>query len=172
MRGVPSAVVAAAGGVSPSGCARPNPALEIPNLLYRYADAIDAGRFEEAAALFDHGAVVVQGQRIEGREAIASMWRRWVRLHPDNTPRTRHLVTIPLIELSDDGLTARCRSQWTLLQATDTLPLQVVATGRYDDHLALLDGRWYFSERRYAGVDLSGDMSAHLLQPVKGGKDD
>jgi hypothetical protein len=32
----------------------------------------------------------------------------------------------------------------------------------------LLDGRWYFSERRYAGVDLSGDMSAHLLQPVKG----
>jgi hypothetical protein len=116
--------------------------------------------------------VVVQGQRIEGREAIASMWRRWVRLYPDNTPRTRHLVTNPLIELSDDGLTARCRSQWTLLQATDTLPLQVVATGRYDDHLALLDGRWYFSERRYAGVDLSGDMSAHLLQPVKGGKDD
>jgi 3-phenylpropionate/cinnamic acid dioxygenase small subunit len=169
---VPSAVVAAAGGVSPSGCARPNPALEIPNLLYRYADAIDAGRFEEAAALFDHGAVVVQGQRIEGREAIASMWRRWVRLYPDNTPRTRHLVTNPLIELADDSLTARCRSQWTLLQATDALPLQVVATGRYYDCFVYLDGRWHFTERRYAGVDLSGDMSAHLLQSVKGGKDD
>ena len=168
MRGVPSAVVAAVGDVSPSGSARSNPALEIPNLLYRYADAIDAGRFEEAAALFDHGAVVVQGQRIEGRDAIAAMWRRWVRLYPDGTPRTRHLVTNPLIELSDDGFTARCRSQWTLLQATDTLPLQVVGTGRYDDHLALFDGRWYFTERRYAGVDLSGDMSAHLLQPVKG----
>jgi 3-phenylpropionate/cinnamic acid dioxygenase small subunit len=169
---VPSAVVAAAGGVSPSGCARPNPALEIPNLLYRYADAIDAGRFEEAAALFDHGAVVVQGQRIEGREAIASMWRRWVRLYPDNTPRTRHLVTNPLIELADDSLTARCRSQWTLLQATDALPLQVVATGRYYDCFVYLDGSWHFTERRYAGVDLSGDMSAHLLQSVKGGKDD
>jgi 3-phenylpropionate/cinnamic acid dioxygenase small subunit len=147
-------------------------ALDIPNLLFRYADAIDADRFEEAAALFDHGAVLVQGQRIEGRQAIAAMWRRWVRLYPDGTPRTRHLVTNPLIELSDDGLTARCRSQWTVLQATDTLPLQVVATGRYDDRLAWRDGRWHFTERHYAGVDLSGDMSAHLLQPVKGGKDD
>jgi 3-phenylpropionate/cinnamic acid dioxygenase small subunit len=170
--GVPSAAVGEAGGVSPSGSARSNPALDIPNLLYRYADAIDAGRFDEAAALFDHGAVVVQGQRIEGREAIASMWRRWVRLYPDNTPRTRHLVTNPLIELADDSLTARCRSQWTLLQATDALPLQVVATGRYYDCFVYLDGRWHFTERRYAGVDLSGDMSAHLLQSVKGGKDD
>ena len=172
MTGVPSAAVGEAGGVSPSGSARSNPALDIPNLLYRYADAIDAGRFDEAAALFDHGAVVVQGQRIEGREAIASMWRRWVRLYPDNTPRTRHLVTNPLIELADDSLTARCRTQWTLLQATDALPLQVVATGRYYDCFVYLDGRWHFTERRYAGVDLSGDMSAHLLQSVKGGKDD
>jgi len=172
VRGVPSAAVGEAGHFGASGSSRSNPALDIPNLLYRYADAIDAGRFDEAAALFDHGAVVVQGQRIEGCEAITTMWRRWVRLYPDDTPRTRHLVTNPLIELSDDGLTARCRSQWTLLQATDTLPLQVVATGRYDDRFALIDGRWHFTERRYAGVDLSGDMSAHLLQPVKGGKDD
>ena len=150
--------------MSASACA----ALEIPNLLYRYADAIDAGRFDDAAALFDQGAVLVQGQRIQGREAIAAMWRRWVRLYPDGTPRTRHLVTNPLIELSDDGLTARCRSQWTLLQAADNLPLQVVATGRYDDRFALLEGRWHFTERRYAGMDLMGDVSAHLLRNVKG----
>lgn len=152
--------------------AQAHPALEIPNLLYRYADAIDAGRFDEAASLFDHGAVLVQGRRIEGREVIAAMWRRWVRRYPDGTPRTRHLVTNPLIELSEDGLAARCRSQWTLLQATDNLPLQVVATGRYDDRFALLDGRWHFTERRYAGIDLNGDTSAHLLQPAKSGKDD
>ena len=150
--------------MSASACA----ALEIPNLLYRYADAIDAGRFDDAAALFDQGAVLVQGQRIQGREAIAAMWRRWVRLYPDGTPRTRHLVTNPQIELSDDGLTARCRSQWTLLQAADNLPLQVVATGRYDDRFALLEGRWHFTERRYAGMDLMGDVSAHLLRNVKG----
>lgn len=144
-----------------------NPALEIPNLLYRYADAIDAGRFEEAAALFDGGAVLVQGRRIEGREAIAAMWRTWVRIYSDGTPRTRHLVSNPLIELSDDGQIARCRSQWTLLQATDTLSLRVVATGRYDDRLALRDGRWHFVERRYAGIDLSRDMGAHLLKAVR-----
>lgn len=150
-----------------AGVAAPNPALEIPNLLYRYADAIDAGRFDEAAALFDGGAVRVQGQRIAGREAIAAMWRTWVRIYPDGTPRTRHLVTNPLIELADDGQTARCRSQWTLLQATDTLPLQVVATGRYDDRLALREGRWHFVERCYGGIDLSGDMGGHLLKVVQ-----
>lgn len=138
-------------------------AIEIPNLLYRYANAMDAGRFDEAAALFDHGAVVMGKQRIQGRAAIADAWRRWVRVYPDGTLRTRHLITNPIIELADDGASARCGSQWTVMQATDEFPFQVVATGRYDDSLARIDGRWCFTERIYAGIDLHGDMSAHTI---------
>ncbi|MCQ4346919.1 nuclear transport factor 2 family protein [Pseudomonas stutzeri] len=36
-------------------------ALAITNLLHRYAEAIDAGRLEEAAALFRHTRIQVQG---------------------------------------------------------------------------------------------------------------
>lgn len=146
-------------------------ALDIQNLLYRYADAIDAGRFDDAAALFDHGGVCVGGKRIEGREAIVKLWQSWIRLYADGTPRTRHLVTNPLIELADDGSSARCHSQWTLLQAVTNFPLQVVATGRYDDRFTRIAGQWWFTERTYAGVELAGDTSAHMLLPLSGNQD-
>lgn len=143
----------------------PNAAIEIPNLLYRYADAIDAGRFEEAAALFDNGVVIASGETLKGREAIISMWRQWMRLYEDGTQHTRHLVTNPLISLSSDGLSASCHSQWTALQATETFPLQIVASGRYEDRFAIIDGRWQFIERTYGPVDLVGDTSASMLAP-------
>ncbi|TAM33566.1 MAG: nuclear transport factor 2 family protein [Rhodanobacter sp.] len=142
--------------------------VEIYNLLYRYVDAIDTARFDDAAMLFDHGAVVAGGKRIEGRQAIAALWRSWVRLYPDGMPHTRHLVTNPLVELDNDGARARCHSQWTLLQATTAFPLQVVATGRYDDRFIRVDGHWHFAERIYLGVDLVGDTSAHMLLPLGG----
>ncbi len=139
-----------------------NPALDIPNLLYRYAELFDAGQFDAAARLFDHGCVVVGGRELHGAERIAAMWERLVRVHEDGTPRTRHLVSNPIIELSDDEAGANCRSQWTVLQATDALPLKVIGSGRYHDEFALIDGDWRFTRRDYAGVDFWGDTSAHL----------
>lgn len=144
------------------------PAIAIPNLLYRYADLIDAGDFAGAARLFRHGSVLAGGNRIEGEDAIAAMWRNFVKLH-DGTPRTRHLVTNPIIDLSADGQSATCRSQWTVLQAAEGLTLQPIATGRYHDRFARIDGEWVFTERSYARVDLLGDTSRHVLQPMTEG---
>lgn len=143
-----------------------NPAIDIPNLLYRYADAIDGARFDEAAALFDHGRIVAMGHEIEGAEAMIAMWRDWIKLYSCGTPRTRHLISNPIIDLSDDGQSARCRSQWTVLQSAPDFPLQVVATGRYDDRFAMIDGAWVFTERQYARTDLAGDSRAHTMQPL------
>lgn len=137
-------------------------AIAIPNLLYMYADFIDAGDFAGAARLFRHGAVVTDGQRITGENDIAALWRGWVKIYPDSTPRTRHLINNPIITLSPDDSAATCRSQWTVLQATEGFALQVIATGRYEDQFRRIDGEWQFIERRYAGVDLTGDMSAHI----------
>jgi 3-phenylpropionate/cinnamic acid dioxygenase small subunit len=139
----------------------PNPAIAIPNLLYRYAMLFDDGDFAGAAALFDHGHVVTGAHRIAGADNIVTMWRGWVRLY-DGRPRTRHITTNPIIDLADDGLSARCQSQWTVVQAAEGYPLQVVATGRYDDRLAVINGAWQFTERHYVGTDLVGDTSAHL----------
>ena len=144
-----------------------HPAIDIPNLLFRYAELLDGGDLDAAAALFDHGAIITMGERIEGREKIAGRWRQWMRLY-DGRPRTRHIMTNPIIELAKDGASATCRSQYTVLQAVDGFPLQPVITGRYRDRLAVIDGAWRFIEREYAEVDLIGDLSAHLLQPLDG----
>lgn len=139
--------------------------IAIPNLLYTYADLIDAADFAGAARLFRHGAVVAGGQRVVDDDAIIALWRDWVRLY-DGSPRTRHVITNPIISLAEDGESATCRSQWIVLQAVDGFPLQVVATGRYHDRFRRIDGEWQFVERDFAGVDLTGDVSAHLVRPL------
>ena len=142
-----------------------NPAIDIPNLLYRYAEAFDDGDFEGAARLFDHGALVTADGQVKGVAAIVAMWHQWVQLY-DGKPRTRHLTTNPIIDLADDGQSATCRSQWTVIQATAGYPLQIVASGRYHDRFALIDGAWCLTERVYAQVDFSGDTSAHTRKPL------
>lgn len=140
-------------------------ALEIPALLARYAEAFDAGDFAAAAALFDGGCVVVEGREISGAERIAAMWRSFVILHEDGTPRTRHLVTNPAITLSPDGKGADCRSQWTVLQKLPDAELKLVGTGRYEDRFEHDGQQWRFARRNYAGVDFWGDASGHLKNP-------
>jgi 3-phenylpropionate/cinnamic acid dioxygenase small subunit len=143
-----------------------NPAIDIPNLLYAYANAIDDGRFDECAALFDRGHLQAFGTKVKGREAIAGLWRNGIRLYECGTPRTRHIVTNPIITLSADGRTATCHSQWMVLQAAPSFPLQVIGTGRYDDSFAMFDGAWHFTEKSYARIDLVGDWTAHTNQPL------
>ncbi len=145
-----------------------DPAFAIPNLLYRYAMLFDDGDLAGAAALFDHGHVVTGGQRIAGADRIVAMWQSWVRLY-DGRPRTRHITTNPIIDLATDSLSARCQSQWTVIQAAMGFPLQVVATGRYDDRFAVINGVWHFTERHYVGTDLVGDTSAHLIRQLAEG---
>jgi 3-phenylpropionate/cinnamic acid dioxygenase small subunit len=142
-----------------------DPAIAIPNLLYRYAEAFDDGDFAGAAGLFSRGALVVGGQRIAGVEAIVAMWQSWVHLY-EGKPRTRHLTTNPIITIGDDGSTATCRSQWTVLQATEGYALQIVASGRYADRFALTDGEWHFTERNYGQIDLVGNTSAHMRRAL------
>ena len=114
----------------------PNPAIDIPNLLYTYAMRFDDGDFAGAAALFDKGGVMAGGYRITGREAILGMWQTWVKTY-EGKPLTRHITTNPIIALADNGLTATCQSQWTVIQSAPGFPLQIVASGRYRDELAL-----------------------------------
>ncbi len=143
----------------------PNPAIAIPNLLYTYAMRFDDGDFAGAAALFDKGCVVAGGHRIAGRDAILGMWRTWVKTY-DGKPLTRHITTNPIIDLAEDGRSATCQSQWTVIQSAPGFPLQIVATGRYRDELACDADGWHFTLREYVQTDLVGDSSAHTLQSL------
>lgn len=142
-------------------------ATEIANLLYRYAELMDAGRLEEVSRMFNGARVTLGGGRVvEGGAAMLEQWRAFVRIHPCGTPRTRHVVTNPIIEIDEAANTASCRSVYTVFQQTPDLPLQAIASGRYHDTFVREGGAWRFATRDYSMLDYLGDLSQHLLLPV------
>ena len=143
-----------------------NSAVAITNLLYLYAELMDAGELEKVAALFDHARIRTGGEGGEGSAPMLALWRAHVRIYPCGTPRTRHLITNPIVEVDEAAGTATCRSYYTVIQATPDLPLQPICAGRYHDAFVRIDGQWHFSERDYSLLDFIGDVSQHLLIPV------
>lgn len=143
-------------------------ATAITNLLYRYGELMDQGDLEGVAALFASATIKTgpDGAIVEGSEAMLALWRAHVRIHPCGTPRTKHVITNPIVEVDEASGTATCRSYFTVLQATPDLPLQIIAAGRYHDVFRRTDGAWRFAERDYTMLDLIGDLSQHLLIPV------
>ncbi len=77
-----------------------NSATEIANLLYRYAELMDAGELEAVAELFQHAQMKSQGTLLNNTEMLAQ-WRRYIKIHACGTPRTKHVITNPIIEVID-----------------------------------------------------------------------
>ncbi len=141
---------------------------QITNLLYRYAECIDAGDLAGAAALFEHARIRIGGPDTDTIDAarLLGIWRSLIVLHPDGTPRTKHVTTNPIIEIDEDAGAATCRSYYTVLQQTDGVPLQIIVTGRYHDRFERVDGVWRFSYRDLTLIDMVGDVSRHLTHPI------
>jgi 3-phenylpropionate/cinnamic acid dioxygenase small subunit len=131
---------------------------QIANLVFRYAELVDAGQFDEVGALFAEATYV----GLPGTE-VARLMRGLVITYDDGTPRTRHVTTNLIIEIADEA-TATARSSFTVHQAVDGLALQPIVIGRYADTFAKRESGWVFTERQI-NMDLVGDMSRHLRRP-------
>ena len=136
-------------------------ATAITNELYRYAELVDAGRFDEVGELMEHCTFSYgdDGDGPSGAQAIADMYRNTVITYDDGTPRTRHITANPIIET--EGGTATVRSVYIVFQQAPDSPMQAIISGRYHDTLKRIDGRWRFVERCFL-VDLVGDLGSHL----------
>jgi 3-phenylpropionate/cinnamic acid dioxygenase small subunit len=141
-------------------------AREIENLLYTYAERIDAGDLDGVAALFEHGRIcgVEDGPPetvFSGVKGVRQMYEMATRLYDDGTPKTKHLTSNVRIDVDDHAGTARSTANYLVTQATPDLPLQVIITGHYRDTFHLVEGSWWF-ESRTMYVDQVGDTSHHL----------
>jgi 3-phenylpropionate/cinnamic acid dioxygenase small subunit len=132
--------------------------LEIHELLYRYAELIDAGDFDGVGHLLGRATFAGVG----GAEAIAALFAETTRRYPDarNSPRTRHLVLNPIVDINGD--IASARSTFCVVQQTETVALQPIVVGRYTDTFARDETAWFFTERQ-VDVEMVGDVSAHLM---------
>jgi 3-phenylpropionate/cinnamic acid dioxygenase small subunit len=134
----------------------------ILHLIYRYAEMIDAGDFQGVGELL--GRAAFGGPRtpkVSGADNIAAVFAATTRRFDDGTPKTRHLVLNPIVEITGDVATAR--STFCVVQATERIALQPIVVGRYIDRFARDPALgWHFTER-IADVQMVGDVSDHLL---------
>jgi 3-phenylpropionate/cinnamic acid dioxygenase small subunit len=132
--------------------------LAVTELLYRYAELIDAGDFDGVGTLLGRGNFM----GVAGAERIAKLFATTTRRFPEhgNTPRTRHLVLNPIVDVDGDAATAR--STFCVVQQTETVALQPIVVGRYADTFAREGAGWHFTERT-VDVQMIGDVSDHLL---------
>ncbi len=138
---------------------------QIENLIYTYAERIDNGDLNGVAELFRDAEIVstIHNVRHVGFDEVLQMYRHSCRIYASTgTPLTKHLTTNVIIELDSNGEGASARSYYTVIQATDVLPLQAIISGRYHDRFRKLDSQWQFASREML-VELIGDCSAHLL---------
>ncbi|GAA3712978.1 nuclear transport factor 2 family protein [Gordonia hankookensis] len=133
----------------------------ICTLLYRYAELLDGGDFAAVGELFADADIALRGE-VTGRGAahVRAMFEAMVIVHPDGTPRTRHLITNPIIEF-DGPDHAHVRSCYTVLQQRDGR-IEIVASGRHLDTVTRRAEGWIFSSRDYGYLDFVGDTSDHL----------
>lgn len=140
--------------------------LAITDLLYRYAELIDAGDFDGVGQLLARCAVGAPGSpAVTGAAAITALYAGTTRRYPGHpgavgTPRTRHLVLNPIVDVGAG--TATARSTFCVVQATEAVPLQPIVVGRYYDTFERDEAGWFFTERRM-DVEFFGDISGHLL---------
>lgn len=140
----------------------------ITNLLYTYAGLVDAGDFAGIGRLLAHAVVTDASGRLEirGADAVRQLYEHTTRIYPETgTPRTKHVVTNPILEIDEARGSARCTSQYVVYQQTDTLPLQPIVSGHYEHEFAQVEGVWRITSHRFF-VDQVGDVSQHLLVEI------
>lgn len=142
---------------------------QIENLIYLYAERIDSGDLEGVAELFRDAEIFSPAHDVtrSGYDEVLEMYRLSCRLHDTGTPLTRHLTTNVIVEVDEGGRSASARSCYTVIQATASLPLQPIISGRYHDRFRKSGDQWQFARREMV-VDLIGDCSEHLLYETQG----
>lgn len=141
---------------------------EIANLLYGYAELMDAGNFTAIGALLADAVVSVEGSDdvVSGAEAITGKYVEWTQIYENGTPKTKHVITNLIVVPDSDHDAVQCRSYFTVLQAVEgTLALQPILAGRYRHTLKRIDGQWRFTGMHVIW-DLVGTLTSHIKPGV------
>ena len=145
--------------------------MAIESLMFRYAEAIDGGDFDEIGRIFAHGRMIGPDGQVSGtgHAGVKAIYDNSTVLFEDGTPKTQHVTTNLIYEFEDNDQTAKVRSRFTVFQALPDFPLQPIITGHYADVFSYTDELgWHFVERGMRPV-LLGDLSRHLKYSLADG---
>jgi hypothetical protein len=139
---------------------------QIRTLTYEYTFRLDRGDFSGVGELLSRGALRMAAKgmdssEIRGRSEIEQFYAGQVVTY-DGNPRTRHLISNHVVELAEDGETAKGHCYFTVLQAAPKQPIQTVVCGRYSDSFVRENGDWRFDEK-VIEVDYLTAIGDHFL---------
>ncbi len=118
----------------------------IREVLAEYCFRLDAGRFDDMAALFTEGGTWETAfGSATGRAAIAGHARDLRVRAGDNRPRAVHLTTNIVVRLAGD--TAEVQSNWTTVQNSPEGP-KIGSAGGYADRMVKEGDAWRFRHRK------------------------
>jgi hypothetical protein len=126
----------------------------------RYFRLVDEGQFDEASRFFARAVARTPEGTWEGehgaREALGHI------ILYAGSPRTKHLMSTCDIVVRTDGQQASTLMYVLTLQATASLPLQLIRATRFSDTFVKDSGFWYLTERDEATGRRDGYLSEHL----------
>jgi hypothetical protein len=138
--------------------------LAISRLVYQFGYLLDKADFEGIADLFAHGsfgsAELGRGA-YRGRDAVLEQFRRTS--IPEGTARTKQIYSNLIVDVDDGADAATSMCNFVVYQATETLPLQAIVTGHFEDTFERVEGTWRFADR-YIVVELVGNLSQRLYE--------
>lgn len=97
---------------------------EIENLIYAYAELIDAGQLEDMAQPFRHAEFLGPDGRLAatGAREFLTLQRQAVKIYSETgSPRTKHVTTNVIVEIDESTDAATARSYFTVLQSAKGL---------------------------------------------------
>lgn len=124
--------------------------LDIIEAYARYAHTYDEGRLDEMAMMFTEdctfeirGSISTMPSTMTGRGEILAQMTERRRATVD--AQRRHIITGTIVQsLGPDHAAAQA---YLLLASTTQGALVLPTTGRYDDELRRVEGRWLFSRK-------------------------
>ena len=144
----------------------------IEDIIFRYAELLDAGDIEGLSALFARGLIKpAVGEPVKGAEEVFSLYSTLVKFYDADenpvpyergrcTPRTRHLTTNLIFDFDNAVMEATVRSVFTLYQTLNGRN-EIVAGGRYVDKFVRTLQGWHIDEREIV-IENAGNMGGHL----------
>lgn len=117
----------------------------IQELIARYNHAIDFGNYEAWVECFaEDGVFEGSAGRFAGRAELRQFTEQFKTMRA-NLPNVRHCVMNTVTEVEGDTAIS---SSYLQLITTGKEGTKILFTGRYDDKLVKIDGKWRFKERK------------------------
>lgn len=118
---------------------------EICDLIVTYCIAFDDQNWQEFADLWtDDASFAVEEHTFKGKQAVLDFLTTCL---PEGYV-SKHMLSLPLVKLSDDGMSASARTDVVWIAAN----FENAIVGRYIDKIVKQDDAWKFRSRRETPV--------------------